>query len=595
MATEYKLSYKAKEIDELLGKAGNAILYTEQDLTKEQKEQIRSNIGLTNDQPMMMNDIPMVFFNGTNPVTKDEYNCEMEYVSKSESFKAFVKIKAQGTSSLVYPKKNYTIKMYSDSNYESKLKKNFNGWGAQNKFCLKANYIDHTHARNIISANLWTEVVKSRPDFDTLPLEMRESPCMGAIDGFPIKVYYNGMYQGVYTWNIPKDEWQWNMDKDNSNHVLMCAETNNQDTSAGFKTLWDGVDGNEWSVEVGTNSETVKQSLNNLITCVKDTDDETFKTTIGTYLDLQSAIDYYIHFNVIIGADNVAKNMLLATYDGIKWICGAYDMDATWGAQWNGELTYTHANDVGSWALSLSLLWNRIYNLYKDRIKERYFELRKTVYSESNIINKFDKFTGLIGTELYANDVELFPAIPEPNTSNFKQLREIAHERSWFLDRKLESPLFPLESGEKVFTDGYTLKVENGYQITMTCDNAEIAPSASPTVNISKVTTNKDNCASGANNINWNNEMFSIAAGDKVRVVVESKDVMECPIKLVSKDGTLRVNVTPSGWHSLRQYDYTYEMKEGEDMIVGTITFQGKPKTSVSFKVKIYINGVRYI
>jgi hypothetical protein len=249
---------------------------------------------------------------------------------------------------------------------------------------------------------------------------MKKSPCMGAIDGFPIKVYYNGIYEGIYTWNIPKDAWQWNMDEDNANHVLMCAETNNNNTSAGFKALWNGVDGNEWSVEVGTNSETVKQSLNNLITCVKDTDDATFKATIGHYLDIQSAIDYYIHFNMIIGADNVAKNMLLATYDGVKWICGAYDMDATFGAQYDGKLTYTHANDVGGWAVSLNKLWERLTTLYKTEINERYFELRETVYSDANIINHFEDFTDLIGSELYAEDVEIFPGIPEADNANFK-------------------------------------------------------------------------------------------------------------------------------------------------------------------------------
>lgn len=545
-------------------------------------------------------DIPSVYFIGTKPsvdsnANKTEWPAELEYVSRTERFKAYVKIKVQGTSSIQFPKRNYTIKLYSDKDRNKKLKKNFKNWGNQSKFCLKANYIDHTHARNIISARLWTEVVRSRADFNNLPQEMKKSPCMGAIDGFPIKVYYNGMYEGIYTWNIPKDAWQWNMDEDNPNHVLMCAETNDNNTSAGFKALWNGIDGEEWSVEVGTNSEAVKQSLNDLITCVKDTDDATFKATIGHYLDIQSAIDYYIHFNMIIGTDNVAKNMLLATYDGVKWICGAYDMDATFGAQYDGKLTYTHANDVGGWAVSLSKLWERLTTLYKAEINKRYFKLRETVYSDANIINLFEDFTDLIGSELYAEDVELFPGIPEADNANFKQLRNIAHERGWFMDRKIEAPLFPLESGEKVFTDGYTLKVENGYQITMTCDNAEIAPAASPSVNISKISTNKDNCASGANNINWNNEMFSIAAGDKVRVVVESKDVMECPIKLVSKDGTLRVNITPSGWHGLCQYDYTYEMKEGEDMMVGTITFQGKPKQTVSFKVKIYINGVRYV
>lgn len=46
MATEYKLSYTGSEINEKLNKIDNAISYTEQDLTNEQKLQARKNIGV---------------------------------------------------------------------------------------------------------------------------------------------------------------------------------------------------------------------------------------------------------------------------------------------------------------------------------------------------------------------------------------------------------------------------------------------------------------------------------------------------------------------------------------------------------------------
>lgn len=45
MATEYKLSYTAQEIDEKLGMVDNAVLYTPQTLTEERQAQARENIG----------------------------------------------------------------------------------------------------------------------------------------------------------------------------------------------------------------------------------------------------------------------------------------------------------------------------------------------------------------------------------------------------------------------------------------------------------------------------------------------------------------------------------------------------------------------
>lgn len=64
-------------------------------------------------------------------------------------------LKWQGSSSLAYEKKNYTIKF--DNAFEA-----VEGWGEQKKYCLKANWIDHSHSRNVVSAKLWGEMVKSR-------------------------------------------------------------------------------------------------------------------------------------------------------------------------------------------------------------------------------------------------------------------------------------------------------------------------------------------------------------------------------------------------------------------------------------------------
>ena len=70
---------------------------------------------------------------------------------------------------------------------------NFKNWGRQYKYVLKANYIDLTHARNVVSAKLWGKCVKTRSNFDSLPEQLRTSPNLGAIDGFFIKVYYDGI------------------------------------------------------------------------------------------------------------------------------------------------------------------------------------------------------------------------------------------------------------------------------------------------------------------------------------------------------------------------------------------------------------------
>lgn len=420
-------------------------------------------------------DIPKVFINGTIPTTKDDVYAEMEYISKTERFKAYLKIKCQGSSSMAYDKKNFTIKLYSDKARVSKLEKTFKDWGhASNKFVLKANYIDHSHARNIVCANLWDEVVSSRSDYGTLPAEMRNSPRNGAIDGFPIKVYTNGTYQGIYTWNIGKDDWMWGMDEDNVNHVLLCGETNTNgvyaETACNFRALWSGTNEDYWSVEVGTNSDAVKNSLNALISCVKDTDDATFKATIGEHLDVQSAIDYFIHQYVICGLDGLAKNMLLATYNGTKWICGAYDMDSTFGLWWDGtrfvSADYRCPEDYQE---QFSLLWERIATIYNEEIKARYTELRNTVYSYANMMTQFERFVDTIGKDLYAEDLEVYSGIPCGDINNIKQIRNFIRDRLYYCDMQLglteetkevDYTLNPL--ADLAWMDGYAYDLNTG-------------------------------------------------------------------------------------------------------------------------------------
>lgn len=380
-------------------------------------------------------DIPTVFLSGdafadmTNE--KNEVDMVMDYISKTDRFTSFIKIKFQGTSSLAYAKKNFTVKLYSDETRETKLKKDFKDWNHPgNKFVLKANWIDHSHARNIVSANLWSEVVASRSDYESLPKELRNSPRNGAIDGFPVKLYVNGTYQGIYTWNIGKDDWQFGMDEDNPNHVLLCNEDNSLYINAcNFRALWDGRE-NFFAVEVGTNSTAVKNSLNALITCVKDTDDATFKATIGQYLDVQSAIDYYLHQYVVAGLDGLGKNMLLATYDGVKWYLSAYDMDSTFGLLWTGEsFVSAEYRCPYDYEQPYNLLFERIRNLFREEMVTRYAELRDSVYSYANIISHFENICGLIGSENYADDLVVYPEIPSAETNNLWQLRNYVRDR----------------------------------------------------------------------------------------------------------------------------------------------------------------------
>lgn len=388
------------------------------------------------------NDIPKVYFTGDiSGMSKDnEKILKMSYRSKTKTLNCFVKMKWQGTSSLGYAKKNFTIKMFEDEECSSKLKYNFKKWGEQNKYCLKANYIDHSHARNIVSARLWNDVVKARTDYNSLPLEYNNMPNGGAIDGFPIKLYMNGIYQGLYTWNIGKDGWTYGMKSEKDTYAVLCGENY---VSGCFRATAK-IDETDWSLEYpDTLQNSIKTSWNNAISFVMNNSGDTFKNGLSTYFDVNSLIDYYIFAYFSCGLDSMGKNQIYTTYDGTKWYAHMYDMDSTWGLYWDGKSfvnsSYECQEDYESMTSNRAgnLLYIKLAENFGKEIYERYSELRKTVLSIDNVIDRFERFTDVISSDLYKEDITIYNGIPSSNTNNIQQIRNYIVERANYVDGKI--------------------------------------------------------------------------------------------------------------------------------------------------------------
>lgn len=338
---------------------------------------------------------PKLYFTGdmskiTDPNQRDKkIECEItfEYRSREQIKTGAAKIKIQGSSSTQYAKKNYTINFYKDANYSSKQKIDV-GWGAQSKYCLKANWIDKTHSRNVVTAGLAAKVQAKYGLFT-------QAPHSGTIDGFPVEIYINGEFHGLYTMNIPKDEWMFGMDKDNPNHIVICGENWNDPVL--FKSV--PTDLKDWTVEAGPEDNATLEKVQRLVKFVKDSSDADFKKNFSQYLDLDSTLNYYVMMGYFWASDNTGKNMLLATYDGKVWYPTMYDLDTTWGTNWRGDGIYDYSNG-GMINGGNSILWQKFEKNFKKEIAARYFELRNSVLSPENVMAEFTKFANSIPQEV---------------------------------------------------------------------------------------------------------------------------------------------------------------------------------------------------
>lgn len=377
------------------------------------------------------NKLPKLYFEGDlDKLNKksDAQKIKISYISNDINFDGYASIKLQGASSLNFKKKNYNIKFYEDKYLNNELNIDF-GWGSQYKYCLKANWIDKTHSRNIVTANIFADIQKEFNLFN-------DSPNNGMIDGFPIEIYLNNSFLGIYTLNIPKDEWLFNMDKSNPNNLIFSANTWEKTVS-----FYDKANYIDWEIEVGEQNKENLDKLNRLIDFVMYSSDEDFKKDINDYFNLDSLLNYYIMVETSHLIDNTSKNLLLITYDGNIWYTSLYDLDTSWGTYWNGIdlVNYSETN-----ILLENNLWKRVKDNFTDELVERYFYLRGSILTKGNIMNEFYSFYNLIPEDSFNNELKKWGFIPG---YELKQIEE-------FLDIKLpvlDDEFFSMYTKSNVF------------------------------------------------------------------------------------------------------------------------------------------------
>lgn len=372
-------------------------------------------------------EIPKVFLTGNieNMKSKsDERKVILTYVSNDLTFKAYTKIKIQGNSSLKYDKKNYTIKLYENNKYNDKKNVDVGqNWGEQNKYYLKANWIDKTHSRNIVTSNIVSTIQKKYNLF-------MDCPNNGQIDGFPTEVYINNEFLGLYTWNIPKDNWMLNMDNNDPNHIAIIS--NSHDESTQFKKEIE-LDNTHWEIEVGPETEETINKFNRLVKFIKDSTDTEFKNNFYKYLDLDATLNYYIMTNIANLTDNIDKNLMLTTYDGKLWYPNLYDLDTSWGTNWKGTTTTDYTKNLNN-DCENSILWSKFQKNFEKEIADRYFELRKEILTKDNILKEFNNFYKTIPTETLTKEQNKWENIPG---YDINQIEEFLTTKIPILDKQM--------------------------------------------------------------------------------------------------------------------------------------------------------------
>lgn len=415
----------------------------------------------------------------------------------------YAEVKWQGSSSLNYPKKNYTAKFYEDNAKSTKQKINIQlntdsrKWGNENKFVFKANYIDKTHARNVVSARIASKMLKTRSDYNSLPDKLKNAPNYGLIDGFPAEIYLNNEYLGLYTWNIPKDGWTFGMTEKDYSEIVICSEVPTD------YCLYRAEPTHEhWSEEypgdsIGTDGVLDKWKIAEAF--VRTSDDATFTSQLSQHFNINSLLDYYIFCYLCCDIDGLGKNQLICSYDGGNtWIYSLYDLDSTFGLYWNGSKlvssSYRCPEDYETYATNkdngeYNLLFEKICRLFPSELYARYRELRQDVLSNANLISEFTAFKNHLPDEYYTRDGEKWTDIPSKDITSFEQIQTFINERCTYVDNMFET-LFnktTVDVSSITITGDTTTEVGNTIQLS-----AVVSPTSASNKSVTWSSNNND-------------------------------------------------------------------------------------------------------
>lgn len=382
-------------------------------------------------------------------------------------------IKWQGSSSIRYPKKNFTLnklaipdvegdktgvdawdmfrtfirnywkKMGNISYTDNSKLPHASTWGVRRKFVLKANWIDPSQARNIVGARLWSQVVQTR---QSIIGNLASSPNYGAVDGFPVQLIVNGSTQGLYTVNISKDENLFAMGS-GEHEYFIGAESNSLNACKWKATAV--CDTTDYEIEYPEGDDETEQeairtevaaSLNQAIQTTIDSHED-WETNLAPYLDLESVTDYFIFMCCISGTDNIIKNILYGTYDGTKWFLSAYDMDSSFGFDPYGTYLWdvTTSRTQFAQAADNHRLAHLLYKYSPQRLISRYRELRAGVLSEANVWHEFARFINIIPENAYRKDREIWIDVPGTSMAAIYTFMEYYRMHCAVLDAEIDA------------------------------------------------------------------------------------------------------------------------------------------------------------
>lgn len=394
--------------------------------------------------------LPLLVMEGTFGYDYAQGNISLLSPDVAEPTNSFVKIKWRGgsTNTADKHKRNYKIKILNENGKKQEI--SLLGMREDNNWILDAGQVDLFRLRNRIATEIWN-------DFSTKPYYASKEPkAKSGVVGKVVEVILNNEYRGIYSLTEAMDRKELKLkkydDKNQEFHGQLWKVSswdkstfweiekdydNTQETWHAFETKYPDIE------DV---NPTDYNPLYEAIDFVANSNDETFKKEVANYFDIPVIIDYQLFLETLKPIDNCGKNMYWGIYDVAKdkkLTLAIWDLDASVGQDWHCS-TPLHPDYVSP-DTELGIkeafnLYTRLSTLnvdnYNQKVADRYHELRKTYFSEENIISKYQSYYDMLEKSGAASreeskwskdsDIGGYPL-------NFKN--EIEYIKNWIINR----------------------------------------------------------------------------------------------------------------------------------------------------------------
>ena len=338
-------------------------------------------------------------------------------------------LRIQGTSSTTYPRKNYRIYFSRSEKYGTKLyvngvevadfKYSFKpGARPIDIFCLKADFSDSSSTHNTGAVRIVNDIWK-KCGWLTPPQAAYKGnyDVRIGVDGFPIDLFYDNdgmgenVYLGKYNFNNEKsgsgiiygfegiEGFNDEVTLKGERNKCICLEfLNNSEAlclfgTSDMATFDDALEfrfkaDQTWATAHEDDKAAVKRLWEWIQSCKGNA--TKFLNEYQDYFGNDSPFAWYLITDYMMAVDSRAKNMMLATWDGLHWYFLPYDMDTIFGERNDSVLKYDYTitwetmdESIGSYAFAGhdSVLWELVRGC-KDKLREVADKLRSTMSLE---------------------------------------------------------------------------------------------------------------------------------------------------------------------------------------------------------------------